>query len=625
MEVRTHRGLRLTLLVVSIAGLLCVHGPLLGYKTYANIDEAYASALASRLLDGYKLYEGAVSQRGPAMYYFFALIAKLHGWDNIVALRCWALALVISHLLLVDVIAKRFLSRSAHLVALAVTSYQLIWGFPAYDGAALHGEALQLPFLLGGAGLGAWAMTARGPGQRTFALSVSGILFGIAVTIKQAVFLHVLPFILWIVIDHVRRGGGRAVAIRESAIVLAGSAGPAVVCVLHSWRQGTLAQMYYYCVVYNRDVHLRPTTRFYPWLTNIFLRLAEQTAFIACMFVLTGVGFLWLRRRYRKAKARRSIFALFRGFGSHEFFALHLMIAFVSASMMWRFFPHYYLQAAPFLALCMGIAARRVLPYVVQPFRAAAFGAFIGFLTFCAAMACIFGERVDGRITHDRTHQDIAHYIEATTRPDDRIFVWGFSPTIYGYSHRRPASRFVFETYVTGMVPWYWERLEIERARVVPGSMEGMIEDLRREKPAIVVDAGSVMLARSIRLYPESYAWLREGYCFEMRLGAFDLYRRVDLARPDGGTCHDDPLPLPYPTTAWSGLELPIPTPLPLDKSTMQRLPIGNYNKAIWFPERPRPPQAGLDALRDARVEEDEAEAEADGFYIPRFEIPTRP
>ena len=155
--------------------------------------------------------------------------------------------------------------------------------------------------------------------------------------------------------------------------------------------------------------------------------------------------------------------------------------------------------------------------------------------------------------------------------------------------------------------------------------MAALIGDLEREKPAIVVDAGSVMLARSMRLYPESAAWLRANYCFEMRLGAFDLYRRVDLVQPHVESCRNDVLPLPYPVTAWTGSQLPIPVPMPLDRDTMQRLPIGNYNKPIWFPNGRTPPAAGLAAVLDKRVEKEEREAEAEGFYVPRMETPSAP
>ena len=151
------------------------------------------------------------------------------------------------------------------------------------------------------------------------------------------------------------------------------------------------------------------------------------------------------------------------------------------------------------------------------------------------ALACSCGwavngsvnEKVDGRVAHDRTVDDVSKVITATTAPRDRIFVWGFSPWVYQYSHRRPAGRFVFETYVTGFVPWFWEKLSVERARVVPGSVEVLLGDLDREKPTVVVDAGSIMPGKAhAGVRPLLAAWLRANYCFDVRIGAFDVYRR---------------------------------------------------------------------------------------------------
>jgi hypothetical protein len=148
------RAVAIGLLVLGVVCIGATHGPLIGYKTYANVDEAYAVALASRLLDGFKLYQGAISQRGPLMYYAFELIAWLHGWDNIVALRLWALGLVLVHFVLIYATAKTMLPRTGVLVATFVAAYGFIFGFPPFDGIALHGETLQMPALLGSVLLG---------------------------------------------------------------------------------------------------------------------------------------------------------------------------------------------------------------------------------------------------------------------------------------------------------------------------------------------------------------------------------------------------------------------------------------------------------------------------------------
>jgi hypothetical protein len=209
----------------------------------------------------------------------------------------------------------------------------------------------------------------------------------------------------------------------------------------------------------------------------------------------------------------------------------------------------------------------------------------------------------------------VSKYVSAITRPEDRVFVWGFSPWIYQFSHRRPAGRYVFETYVTGMVPWFWEKLSIERARIVPGSVEALLSDLDREQPAVVVDAGSIMLARPMRTYAPFADWLHAHYCFRLRLGAFDVYVR----KANGGECDDPYFPRPFGAIDWNGRGLPVPLPMLADEAFTRPLPHGNYFKPIWFRRQPKPP--ALDALRDRKRDKEEGEAASDGFRIEEMEL----
>jgi hypothetical protein len=299
-----------------------------------------------------------------------------------------------------------------------------------------------------------------------------------------------------------------------------------------------------------------------------------------------------------------------------HFLALNFAAAVATAAGMYRFFPHYFLQALPFGALCAGSAVTPLL-------RSRRFGnaarragwALLGFLFFCGWLGTVFGEKVDGAVAHDRTVRDVSKLVEATTSPEDRVFVWGFSPWVYGYSHRRPAGRYVFETYVTGLVPWFWEKRSVERSRVVPGSVQALLGDLDREKPAVVVDAGSIMMARPIRAYAPFAQWLHADYCFDVRVGAFDVYRR----KPPQSRCPVEYFPKPFAAIDWNGRGLPIPLPILADESLTRRLPNGNYFKPLWFHDQPPPP--GLEVLRDARRDKEESEAAADGFQVEDTEL----
>src|SRR5262249_38066711 len=140
------------------AGLIaigCSHIMTIGYVKLANPDEAYAAAIGERLLEGYRLYDGAVSQRGPLMYYVFELIAKLFGRAKLLAIRFFALAFALASLATTYWAARLLVSRRAAAIAYAIVAYALAFGVNSEDALALHGETILVPMVVGGIALGA--------------------------------------------------------------------------------------------------------------------------------------------------------------------------------------------------------------------------------------------------------------------------------------------------------------------------------------------------------------------------------------------------------------------------------------------------------------------------------------
>jgi hypothetical protein len=423
----------------------------------------------------------------------------------------------------------------------------------------------------------------------------------------------------WLVADMRRRRTRLTVLLADLGVLATACALVPAILLAHAAHEGTLSELYYYCVTYNRTVHLQPTKESLAWLPNVFFRLGEATSFFLAIVFLVARAIPPLARRARALITTKSGWTLLRGFGAREYVAWNLVLSFIAASTMYRFFPHYYVQCLPFLALALGATADAwCRAKKTAAMARLVLTTFTCFTLVASLLGCYFGERVDGRVAHDRTVQDVGKFIEASTQPSDRIFVWGFSSWLYGYSHRKPAGRYVFETYVTGLVPWFWEKLPVERARVVPGSVEALLGDLDRERPAVVVDAGSIMMARPMRAYPPFSNWLHEGYCFEVRVGAFDVYRRKE----NGAPCAYPYFPRPYASQDWLGRVMPIPLPRTADFDTSRELPLGSYLSPIWFREAPTPKH--LDAMFDRRRESEERSAEADGFYVPRYD-PSQP
>ncbi len=592
-------------LVAGVVSLITAHSVILGYKKLADIDEGYAMALAERLLEGQKLYDGAISQRGPLMYYAYELIGRIDGWDNVLGLRIWALGFCLAHVVLVYWAARKLLSRSAAVVAALATVYALALAFPQRDAVALHGEALQLPLILFSVVAGARAMRfVPGSRERLLRLAAAGLAFGAAFSIRQSITLHLVPLVVWIVVDGRKDRASWLAIARETALYLATTAIIPALFALNALREGTLRQLVYYCFTYNVQVHVRPTAKTIGWLGPLGARFRDHTLYFLVLGFLLACALPFIMRRLSAMRRTRTLSALGRAFGTRSYLALHLVVALATATSMYRFFPHYYLPTLPFLTLLLGAAIERWLRRrATAQVAHIAIAVFAAFLLVNTGLNAYFDERIDGRTAHDTLVERLAHYLEAATTPDQRIFVWGFSPWLYPYSHRRPAGRYVFETYVTGFVPWYWEERELEDSRVVPGSMDALLSDLEREKPELVVDAGSVLIGRPLRSYAAPLRWLRAQYCFELRFGSYDVYRR----RPDGGVCDTPYVPRSPPAVDFYGNPAGYATqPATLDNDESRWLPPGEWDKPIQFPGQSRP--RGVDALRDRKAEREQEE-----------------
>lgn len=577
--------------------LIAAHAPLIGYRAYANVDEAYAMALGQRINEGFKLYEGAVSQRGPLMYYFFALLAKVFGWSNIVAVRTASLVLAMIHVALVTWVASRFLSRRAGTLVAVVATCALVVGMPALDGMALHAETLQVPVLVGAAASTVLATRARRDRRRHW-LVLSGVLYGVAIAIKQSALLQPIASVLWLFAE-ARRQRVRRLPVPSIALFILGVAAVPLACLGHAAASGTLRSFLYYTLTYNLRIHLRPSEVLLSSASLIPLgdEVVRLTAFVGVTIAIFLATAGFFARRLQRAFVQRSGWVLARAFDLRVYFAIHLLVAVVSGAAMYRFFPHYFVPALPFLTLALAAWTKRAIAGASVARSLGIAGATT--LVVAATFVTYLNEKCDGRVAHGPLVQKVAGYVEATTREHSKIFVWGFSSWLYGYSHRRPAGRYVFETYVTGFVPWFHDAIPKEAGRSVPGAMGALLDDLTRESPEVVIDAGSVMIGRPMRAYPAAARWLAAGYCFEVRVGAYDLYRR----KAPGADCQSKDMPRPHAPTDFYGALINVPMTALAPGEPALPLCATTNEDAAWFADAPPPPRLDLLGRPQATIE----------------------
>jgi hypothetical protein len=160
-----------------------------------------------------------------------------------------------------------------------------------------------------------------------------------------------------------------------------------------------------------------------------------------------------------------------------------------------RFFPHYYLQVIPPLAL---LAGRGLVSHAFFTRRTGiALVVVLALVPVAYHLPAALEQRTDRNL---RLALAAAAYARAHTRPGDRILVWGQAPEVYWASDRRPATRFPTTGFITGASGGRpTDRVGPQYA--TPGAMTDFLADLERHPPTLIFDM-STADQRNAGFYP---------------------------------------------------------------------------------------------------------------------------
>jgi len=151
-----------------------------------------------------------------------------------------------------------------------------------------------------------------------------------------------------------------------------------------------------------------------------------------------------------------------------------------------RFYPHYYVQLIPPLALLAASYYARLWSRTIQPphwlLRPRVTYAWL------ALTIIVFSIKHWTGLAPRRVPSEAGRYLFTHSDPADRIFVWGQSPEIYADAHRRPACRYITTFPLTGYVfggpiPGF-----DTRSRILPGAWSTLEQDFARHPPTYIVD-----------------------------------------------------------------------------------------------------------------------------------------
>ena len=134
---------------------------------------------------------------------------------------------------------------------------------------------------------------------------------------------------------------------------------------------------------------------------------------------------------------------------------------------------------------------------------------------------------------HQDRYRAVANYVLGHTPPDARVFVWGNSPEIYLYAHRRMGSRYMSVNYQTGRV-WGTPANDLggdpDRKNVPAESWNNLMADLQNNLPEIIVDAAAGKLDKMddepLSRHPRMADFVTRHYQLETTVLGVPIFRR---------------------------------------------------------------------------------------------------
>src|SRR5205809_453019 len=425
-------------------------------------SEAMYSVVANEIVDGGRPYADAVERKPPLLFWTYAAIFKVAGKFNWKALHFVALVWSLCAMAGLYLVGRELFDRNTVLIAaLFYTVFQPWWTWKnlSFDGEML----MNLPII--------WAWTIafrRSASPVRPELFPAGALLGAAFLLKQPAAIAAVPLGIYLLLPSYRtsRSLTRTNSIIEATMLTAGFFAALGLVTIVLWKQGILHEAFYWTIA-DHDV---PHVFWQKGIVNTLIFLgACLPLVIGAIMACRDKSEIWTGR----TAERTALFGL-------------LAASAIGAAAGARFYPHYYVQLIPPLALLAAPYYARLWSRTTQPphwlLRPAVTYAWLALTVIAFSIEDWSG------LAPQRVPSEAGRYLFTHSKPADRIFVWGQSSEIYLDAERRPACRYITTFPLTGKVfggsiPGF-----DTRSRILPGAWRNLERDFARHPPTYIVD-----------------------------------------------------------------------------------------------------------------------------------------
>ncbi|MCF7687547.1 MAG: glycosyltransferase family 39 protein [Cephaloticoccus sp.] len=465
-------------------GVIWLRWPTFGFNVW-NVDEAIHAAVARVLMDGGILYHDAIDQRHPLTYYAVAAIFSLFGENNLWAVRFFVAGIIAVTAWVLYLSGRSLRHAATGLWAAALFAVLSTTAFYPGDAFAAHTEWF-VAFFSSAAAL-TFLSSHSVPG--TARLLVTGALFGGAFLSKQPALLELAAPLGVVAYHGWRQRSPGLVVLGRIAVMIGGWLVPVLVVAGYFRFHHVLGEAFFYSWIYN-------LTYYGPEIAS-----ADRVASLLVPFRLFGVAssllmLIWgagalgtIRQLLQRIPTTAEAVAN----PSLIFVTIWSVTSLLAAASGGRGFDHYAIEfLAPF---CLGGGI--VLGRLTRAMGSSGTRTSVRFIAALLLLVVTWQTLAPLPSARRRTLPPdpsvrISTYIAAHSQPTDKLFVWGFHPDIYLYADRLPASRYLYATFITGLIPWTNIAPGQDTSyAIVPGAMETLLQDLAATEPRFIVDCSA--------------------------------------------------------------------------------------------------------------------------------------
>lgn len=475
-----------TVIAACAAVLVVCSIPVFG-TPFLNDTEFYA-LFADKLLSGATLYRDAMDVKPPLVFLHYAMVFKIFGLNNMTAIKivtmCWLGLTALG----IAALSRALSSTSVRSAAFAAFFFTIAsfsgWG---QDFLSSNTEVLANLFIV----TGVYFIVANDFGRRPVWLIAGGAFIGISCLYRYQSGAALLAYLATILLR--RREFDRKVT--RLLLIGIGFALPFLVVVAYYARIGALEDLKL-LLAYQAHYMRESEDLYWP---HVLSRLVRTGVGLWPMLLLAVWQAAWIVRK-RGAASREEIFQLM--------FASFSAITFILGA---RFYPHYFVQAIPALALLA--AARLQTSSSFDSIRSARQLWFerhaLQLMVSAVALFAVINGLYLWTRKDDAPKRDLVAFVEAHSEPNDQVLLWTWRPELLFQTGRNFATRQLVNGPLIG--PPDGRRPWIRRSSV-PGLWRFFLRDLASAPPKLIFDAPPGPSVWPIHRFPQLESFLRGYY-----------------------------------------------------------------------------------------------------------------